>query len=84
MRSETLYAEARELEERAKKLRDEARAAQLEELAKKPLFDRLIFSAGARCVCGLGLAYDPAGVVGSDGGPFKKPAAWECSGVLLG
>jgi len=57
--------------------RNEERAA---DLRAKPLLDRMIFAATARCHCGAGLAYDPA----ADGEPpFKGPSKWECSDILL-
>jgi hypothetical protein len=36
---------------------------------------RLVYSATARCPCGLGLAYDA-----DNTDPFK--GAWDCSGIL--
>jgi hypothetical protein len=51
------------------------------ELLATPLNDRLIYAAYARCTCGFGLAYDPAGP-GDD--VFKLPSAWQCAGTILG
>lgn len=83
--SAELFAEADALRKRADEVAKLASEARSGELRALPLLDRLVFAAYARCDCGLGLAYDPAGEVGYGGdGPFPRPNAWECSGVLLG
>lgn len=75
-----LDAEIEHTEARLKVLREDRQAAHLAEQRAKPLLERLIFAAAARCHCGAGLAYDPA----SDGEPpFKGPSKWECSDILL-
>ncbi len=82
--SEDLFAEAADLRRRATEI--EARAADVrrEELRARPVADRLVYSAYARCPCGAGLAYDP--VPPGDGSPFKGilAGAWDCASVLLG
>lgn len=53
----------------------EEKIKQAESLKDKFELDELIFSAGARCICGAGLAYPKkVGVHGS----------WICSDILLG
>jgi len=78
-----LLNEADALDEKAKALRNQASDIRHAELLARPLFDRLIFAAYARCTCGYGMAYDPASE-GHDSSPFKGPSKWECAGVLLG
>lgn len=77
------YDKARELEQRAEQLRQEARVEQHNELKAQPLFERLVFSAETRCPCGAGLAYDPA-AEDDPGAPFRGPSYWDCSSILLG
>jgi hypothetical protein len=95
MNAETKYQEAEQLEAQAKKLREEGRALLLADLRKKPLLERLIFSAFARCPCGAGMVYDPAGASGGypdeskgekNDGPFVGGFGgyWDCSAILLG
>lgn len=78
------YAEADRLEAQANALRKEAAKLRREELVAKPLAERLVYAAHARCPCGAGLAYDPAGEVGGSDGPHHRPNAWDCSAILLG
>jgi len=78
------YAEAARLDAQAQKLREEAGTLRLDALKEKPLAERLVYAAVSRCPCGAGLAYDPAGEVGGEDGPFHKPNAWDCSAILLG
>jgi hypothetical protein len=79
-----LYAEADNLEKQSEALREQAAAIERNAQLARPLIDRLVFSAGARCACGLGLAYDPAGEVAwHKDSPLRGPNAWDCSGVLL-
>lgn len=77
-------ARADEMEAAAKDLRNsvyEARDAR----DQRPVKDRLTFAATWRCVCGHGMAYDPAGKVRSDkNSPFVRVSQWECSAILLG
>lgn len=77
------YLEADDLEARAEQLRKEAYAERREEGRRRPLAERLIYSATARCMCGAGLAYDPFSE-GSPESPFMGPDAWDCSAILLG
>lgn len=78
------YAEADRLDAQAKELRRQASELRREELLAKPLAERLVYAAYSRCPCGAGLAYDPAGEVGGEDGPFHRPNAWDCSAILLG
>jgi hypothetical protein len=50
-----------------------------------PLSERLIYTAGIRCPCGYGFAYDKKGVIYTESGsPFvMRPDQWECAGTLL-
>lgn len=48
-------------------------------IAAMPLLERLTFAQGARCDCGAGLAYDPAGESGK-----SMQGYWDCSAILLG
>jgi hypothetical protein len=84
MSSKELFEEAKRLEEAARAKGQEAMAARAAELRAKPLAERLVYAAFSRCECGAGLAYDPAGEVGGEDGPFHKPNAWDCSSILLG
>jgi hypothetical protein len=77
-----LYARADALEEDVRKLREQANAKRRAELLAQPLKERLIYAAHVRCICGWGLAYDPAS--DGEGTPFKGPNRWECSGILTG
>lgn len=43
---------------------------------------QLRYSAGARCPCGAGLAYDINGEDPSS--PFRGPSYWDCAEILLG
>ena len=55
------------------------------DLKARPLAKRLVYAAYARCPCGAGLAYDPAGEVGKmEDSPFHGPDSWDCSAILLG
>lgn len=78
--SKDMFREVAELEEKARQLSEKASEKRREELLDQPLKDRLIYAAHARCICGRGLAYDPA-AEGKDT-PFKGPSQWECSGIL--
>jgi hypothetical protein len=80
--SDELYAEADALRKKADELSAEASGVRRAELLAKPLLQRLIFAATARCDCGAGLAYDPASE-GKPDLPFKGPSAWECGDILL-
>ena len=85
MNANEKIAEAECLEAKAEGLRREASGIRRQELLAKPLAERLVYAASARCPCGAGLAYDPAGEVGGeDGTPHYKPNAWDCSAILLG
>lgn len=84
MKSEDKFEAASRLDEEATKLRREANELRRQELLAKPLAERLVYAAVARCPCGAGLAYDPAGEVGGEDGPFPRPNAWDCSSILLG
>lgn len=77
--------EAQRLEAQAGDLRKQASEIRRQELLAQPLGERLVYAASARCPCGAGLAYDPAGEVGGeDDTPHYKPNAWDCSAILLG
>lgn len=79
----TIIARADQMEEEAKALRQSAYDAR-DARDDRPLKDRLTFAASWRCICGHGMAYDPAGKVGSDtDSPFHSPSQWECSAILL-
>lgn len=80
MTADEMFAKARDLRAQADALSKEAQALHRSELAAKPLLDRLIFAATARCECGVGMAYDPAAL---GPGPFRGPTQWECSAILL-
>lgn len=84
MSSSDKYAEAAQLDTQAASLRKEASEIRRQELLARPLAERLIYAATARCPCGAGLAYDPAGEVGGEDGPHYKPNAWDCSAILIG
>lgn len=84
MSAQEKYAEADRLEAQAKELRKQAGELRRQDLLAKPLAERLVYAATARCPCGAGLAYDPAGEVGGDDSPFHRPNAWDCSAILLG
>lgn len=80
-----LIAKAESLEASSKDVRKLAHDMRDAREKERPLIDRLFFSAGARCECGLGLAYDPLGLAGGDKeSPLHLPNQWECSGILLG
>jgi hypothetical protein len=79
MRPET-KAEIEATEQRLKELNEQARQERKAELDAQPLLERLVFAAYERCPCGAGMAYDPA----VEKPPFRGPAEWECSAVLLG
>lgn len=82
---QSALAEADRLEAAAKTKRQEAFDARNARDEARPLEERLIFAATARCDCGHGVAYDPTGKVATDNGsPFRSPSAWECSAILLG
>lgn len=72
------------LEEAAKRQRDKAEELRRERDRERPLHERLIYAATARCSCGRGLAYDPLGEVTAypDDSHLRRPNAWECSGTL--
>jgi hypothetical protein len=76
------FAIASEFE--AKRFREEAAALRMEQLKAKPIADRLVWAAYARCPCTAGLAYDPC--YEDETSPFKGPlsGAWDCSKILLG
>lgn len=74
-----LDEQADALEAKAKALRDRAAELQDAATAARPIFDRMIYSAAARCACGAGLAYDPAE---KGDGPFKGPSAWKCGDII--
>lgn len=78
-------AEAERLDAQAADLRKQAADIRHQELLAQPLHERLVYAASARCPCGAGLAYDPAGEVGGDDdSPHHRPNAWDCSAILLG
>lgn len=79
-RFKELHSEADELERQARELRRLASVERQRELKATPLGTRLIYAATARCLCGAGMAYDPASP-GDD--VFKGPSKWECSAILL-
>lgn len=74
MTAADLFALTRELETLQQAFG--ARAARLhrEELAKQPIEARLVYAACKRCLCGAGMAYDPA----------STEDCWDCSAILLG
>ena len=76
--SQELFDQAKTLEERVVELRAQASKLRIEELQAQPIEDRLVYAASARCACGAGLAYDPAGESG-------RPASgyFDCSAILL-
>lgn len=79
-----LLTQADQLEQQAKALREQAFNIRTTRELARPLADRLVYAATARCPCGHGMAYDPTGEVASDkSGPFRLPDAWECAGILL-
>jgi hypothetical protein len=49
------------------------------------LSERLIYTAGVRCPCGYGFAYDREGKIYTEShSPFvMRPDQWECAGTLL-
>lgn len=61
----------------ATKISGAATAYERWRMLKKPVADRLVYAAMARCACGAGLAYDP---YGESGGPRGY---WDCSDILL-
>lgn len=80
--SPELKTEIDETEAKLKALNERAHAERQAELKATPLLDRLIFAAHARCVCGAGLAYDPASE--DPDSPFVGPSYWDCSAIILG
>lgn len=83
MTEQGLRAKADRLEAAAKALRVKANGLRQNALERQPLAERLVYAATARCECGAGLAYDPAGKARSDkNSPFVGPAQWECSNIL--
>ena len=67
---------AKELRDLADILESEAYKERQEEGLKKPISERLIYAAYARCEsCGAGLAYDEFD---------DKNKSWYCSSILLG
>jgi len=84
MGSAELYEKGRALEAEAQAVFKQAAEAKKAELMAQPLGERLIYSAYARCECGLGFAYDPAGEACTNkDSPLRTPSQWECSGILL-
>ena len=75
---ERLHAEADAMEAQAREKRRQASELRKAALLATPLRDRLVYAASARCPCGAGLAYDPAGESG------RPHGYWECSAILLG
>lgn len=81
MTSTEKFAEADKLQKQADALRIEGATERIKEGQTRPLAERLVYAATARCPCGAGLAYDPF----SDGdGIFKGPSWWDCSAIILG
>jgi hypothetical protein len=76
---EQLRAEAAEHDTKSQELRKQARQIELDALAAKPVDERLIYAAYARCPCGAGMAYDPAAESGA-----TIHGYWDCSAILLG
>ena len=81
---EELEAEAERHESLAKSLRQRAGELRHAALKARPLAERLIYSAHARCPCGSGLAYDP--VFEDENSVFVGPLSgyWDCAAILLG
>lgn len=75
--SKELYAEARKLDDRSAELKKQAHELHITEQRARPLDDRLVYAAYARCPCGAGMAYDPAADEGVHG-------HWDCSAIILG
>lgn len=80
--ADEMFVRAQELRKQADDLSKQAVEVRRAELAAKPLLERLVFAAHARCDCGAGLAYDPAGQSEANS-PFRGPSRWECSAILL-
>ena len=78
-----LINECDRLRKQADQLFAEAVRLRNERAAKIPPLERLTFARSTRCHCGLGMAYDPHGILGVKE-PFKVMSQWECSGILLG
>lgn len=60
MTSIEMLKEADNLTAKSFELRDAAAKLRHEELIARPIGERLIYAAHARCPCGYGMAYDPA------------------------
>lgn len=78
---ESLLWQAEELETEARRLRAQAEEMRRDDARGKPLAERLVYSATARCVCGSGLAYDLAAPAEAARHGCKP---WACAAVLLG
>jgi len=75
------------IEEKRKELDELSRLAvekKTSEQRAKPISERIVNSAHARCPCGAGLAYDP--VAEDETNVFKGPGSgyWDCSAIILG
>lgn len=81
---ESLKSQLREAEEKVSQLSKQLVDATQLELKTKPLLERLVFAASARCPCGHGLAYDPC--FEDPNSVFKGSLSgyWDCSAILLG
>ena len=77
--AQQLYELADAKQEEADNLKRIAREQYRKELEQTPLLERLVFAAFSRCICGCGMAYDPAGESGKPIHGF-----FECSAKLLG
>jgi len=84
MTKEEHLAKAEALEAVAKIEREAVHKLHNDELRSKPLAERLVYAATARCPCGSGLAYDP--LFENKDSVFVGPLSgeWDCSAILLG
>ena len=84
MTKEELLAKAKEHDDEAKGLREQATKLHNDELRAKGIEKRMVYAAYDRCPCGAGLAYDP--LFEDETSVFKGPLSgyWDCSAILLG
>lgn len=79
-----LFKEADDHVAKAIALRKEASRLHDEELKAKPIAERLVYAATARCLCGAGMAYDPVAVDENSVFVGALSNFWGCSAILLG
>jgi hypothetical protein len=73
MTSIEMYAKVEQMQKDVDTLRRQAYDVRLQELRAMTINTRLVYAAHARCPCGAGMAYDPAG-----------DDCWDCSDILMG